>query len=104
MRKLKKSLRGGAKHESLNPDWEEILMGWEIGWTNPAQSCRTFPGFPMGQGFDQFDYEPPRTLPRSQMTGRTARIKMIGNGIVPQCATAAFIRLIAELTKFSGSG
>ncbi len=88
---------GGAKNESLNPDWEEILMGWEIGWTDPTQPCGIFPEFPMGQGYDQFDYEPPRTLPRSQMTGRTARIKMIGNGIVPQCATAAFVKLLGEL-------
>jgi hypothetical protein len=97
MRKSKKSRRGGAKNESLNPDWEEILMGWEIGWTDPSQPCATFPGFPMGQGYDQFCYEPPRTLPRSQMSGRTARIKMIGNGVVPQCATAGFVRLLSEL-------
>lgn len=88
---------GGAKNESLNPDWEEILMGWAIGWTDPTQPCGTFPGFPMGQGYEQFDYEPPRTLPRSQMTGRTARIKMIGNGIVPQCATTAYVKLLREL-------
>lgn len=97
MRKSKKSQRGGAKSESLNPDWEEILMGWEIGYTDPTKPCGTFPGFPMGQGYEQHAYEPPRTLPRSQMSGRTARIKMIGNGVVPECATAAFVRLLTEL-------
>jgi hypothetical protein len=89
-----------AQGESLNPDWEETLMGWPIGWTDPTKPCGTFPGFPMGQGYDQFEYEPPRTLPRTQMSGRTARIKMIGNGIVPQCATAAYVRLLAELLDF----
>jgi hypothetical protein len=90
----------GRKAESLNPDWEETLMGWQIGWTDPTKPCGVFPGFPMGQGYDQFSYEPPRTLPRTQMSGRTARIKMIGNGIVPQAATAAYVRLLAELLDF----
>jgi hypothetical protein len=87
----------GKNAESLNPNWEEILMGWEIGWTDPTKPCGIFPGFPLGQGHEQFDYEPPRTLPRKQMTGRTARIKMVGNGIVPQCAFAAYVRLLSEL-------
>jgi hypothetical protein len=90
---------GGRKDESLNPDWEEILMGWEPGWTDPTKPCGTFPGWPMGQGYEQFDYEPPRTLPRKLMTGRTARIKMIGNGIVPQAATLAYVKLLRLLLQ-----
>lgn len=94
----------GRKNESLNPAWEEILMGWEIGWTDPVNVCAgMFPGFPMGQGNEQFNYEPPRTLPREQMTHRTGRIKACGNGIVPQCATAAYIQLLLNLLKGEGT-
>jgi hypothetical protein len=90
---------GGRKDESLNPDWEETLMGWEIGWTDPTKPCDAFPGWPMGQGYEQYDYEPPRTLPRKLMSGRTARIKMIGNGIVPQAATMAYVKLLRLLLR-----
>lgn len=88
----------GKASESLNPDWEELLMGWPIGWTDPARSCDgTFSGWPMGQCSEQHDYEPPRTRPRVEMPRRTARVKMLGNGIVPQCATAAYTRLLSLL-------
>lgn len=83
--------------ESLNPDWEEILMGWRIGWSDPTRACSGFPGFPMGQGNEQYPYEPPRTLPRSEMKHRTGRIKMCGNGVVPQAATAAYVKLLSLL-------
>ena len=74
-------------------------MGWEIGWTDPTRPCGAFPGWPMGQGYEQYDYEPPRTLSRKLMTGRTARIKMIGNGIVPQAATMAYVKLLRLLLR-----
>lgn len=91
----------GKSSESLNADWEELLMGWPIGWSDPDRNCDSvFPGWPTGQTFEQFAYEPPRTRPRAEMmpaSKRNARVKMLGNGVVPQCATSAFIRLLSEL-------
>lgn len=83
--------------QQLNPDWEELLMGWPIGWTDPAKPCAgIFPGFPMPQGPEQFDYEPPRTIPKGTMPGRTKRVEMCGNGVVPGQAEEAYYALLAE--------
>lgn len=86
----------GAAHLTLlNPDWEELLMGWPVGWTDPDKTCAgIWEGWPMGQGEEQFAYEPPRTCP--QFKGRPTRIRMMGNGIVPQCGIVAFVRLLAD--------
>lgn len=79
----------------LNPDWEETLMGWPVGWTNWTEPCAgLWPGFPMGQGPEQFDYEPPRTMPKGAVLNRTKRIEMIGNGVVWMCAAEAFYELL----------
>lgn len=79
----------------LNPDWEETLMGWPVGWTNWTEPCAgLWPGFPMGQGPQQFDYEPPRTMPKGAVVNRTKRIEMIGNGVVWMCAAEAFYHLL----------
>lgn len=79
----------------LNPDWEELLMGWPVGWTDPDKTCAgIWEGWPMGQGEEQFAYEPPRTCP--QFKGRPTRIRMMGNGIVPQCGIVDFVRLLAD--------
>jgi len=80
----------------LNPDWEEILMGWEIGWTDITRPCpMIFPGWPMGMGPDQHPYEPPRTIPQKSCPNRTARVKAIGNGVVWQCSFMAFSLLLS---------
>lgn len=85
------------KKQQLNPDWEETLMGWEIGWTEPLNFApQPFPGWPMGQGPNQHPYEPPRTVPKGSCANRVARVKACGNGVVPQCADAAFTSILAE--------
>lgn len=85
------------KDHRLNSDWEETLMGWEIGWTDPTHPCAgVFPGFPMGQGYEQYTYEPPRTVHKDASPGRTKRIGMIGNGVVRIQAEAAFYFLLTN--------
>ncbi|MDE1161915.1 MAG: hypothetical protein PW792_08205 [Acidobacteriaceae bacterium] len=85
----------GSSTNRLNPAWAETLMGWPIGWTNASVpvTC-AFPGFPKGQGDEQHDYEPSRTIHKDHCTNRAKRIAMIGNGVVPQEAALAFTHLL----------
>lgn len=91
------NLAGGkATGQQLNPEWEELLMGWPLGWSDPANPCAgVWPGWPMPQGPEQFEYEPPRTISKGTMPNRTKRVEMVGNGVVPQCAGMAFALLMA---------
>ncbi len=82
---------GGA----LNPAWVEILMNWPVGWSDPAHPCPgTWPGWPRGLGPEQHDYEPPRTCASKTVPGRVARLRALGNGVVPAQAEAAFLILL----------
>jgi hypothetical protein len=85
------------KMHRLNPDWEELLMGWQSGWTDPTKPCvNGFPGFPAGQGVYQFPYEPPRTVHRDDCPNRTKRVSAIGNGVCTPTAAAAYFLLLTE--------
>lgn len=41
--------------------------------------------FPAGRGAEQYPWEPPRGTPKG-MKDRNARLRALGNGVVPQCA------------------
>ena len=43
----------------------------------------------MGKGDEQHDWEPPRLLTGKPVRGRPARIRALGNAVVPQQALAA---------------
>ncbi len=88
-------VEGKGSGYALNPEWEELLMGWPQGWTNHDAPCAgAWPGFPLSQGYDQRDYEPPRLVKTARGDGRAKRVEMLGNGVVPQCAEAAFVGLL----------
>lgn len=80
----------------LNADWVDTLMGYPVGWTE-TKLCATFDMFrkrrpaevfsqswPSRRGELQHDWEPPRVV--TGQKGRVARIKMLGNAVVPQWA------------------
>jgi len=48
------------------------------------------PRWPAGRGAEQYPWEPPRTIPRNTCPGRSTRIKMLGNVVVPQQAAILF--------------
>lgn len=76
---------GGA----LNPEWVECLMNWPRGWTSlaPLPQPVTFSPWPAPPG-PQHPWEPPRLA--AKVPGRTARLRMLGNGQVPATAVLAW--------------
>lgn len=75
----------------LNPDWVEWLMGWRIGWSS-LEACerkaRSFEIDPAESG------EIPRVT--LEKRARRARLRVLGNGQVPQAAALAWRILIKE--------
>lgn len=52
--------------------------------------------WPAGKGQPQYGWEPPRIIPKEQSPGRTKRLKILGNGWVPQAAVRAWNMLSKE--------
>lgn len=67
----------------LNPDWEEWLMGYPVGWTDPDK--KRIKHEYLGDQYTSFE---PKKLPRitNKKKNRVARIESIGNAIQPQVA------------------
>ena len=88
-----------STHGQLNPDWVEWLMGWPVGWTDP-KCDRPWPFLHLHA--DPADLPPtmPGYVPRVTMrrANRAARIRALGNGQVPQCASESFKRGLALLS------
>lgn len=71
-------------------------MGYPIGWTDSERDeVHEWPGWPMGQGEDQYDYEPARTI--CGQKNRAKRLKCLGNSVSPQQAYPIF----AAIAEFS---
>ena len=75
------------KYGQLNPDWEEWLMAWPVGWTDiETPNIRLVW---LDPSIDPADYgEIPRVTNRRD--NRPARVKEIGNGQFPLTAAVAF--------------
>ena len=84
----------------LNPEWEEPLMSWPVGWTQleplPVLNWpfRDRGAFVAKRGLPQHDWEPPRTC--GKIPNRNARVKAIGNGQDPSALTLA-VRLLTTM-------
>jgi DNA (cytosine-5)-methyltransferase 1 len=73
----------------LSPAWVEILMGFPLGWTDPdCDEPEPWPGWPAMMGERQYPYEPPRT--GTGIPHRAARLKALGNSVVPAQAYPFF--------------
>tara|TARA_R100001510_G_scaffold23787_1_gene20925 strand:- start:1 stop:891 length:891 start_codon:yes stop_codon:yes gene_type:complete len=81
----------------LNPRWVELLMGFPQGWTNPDEEPEQH-AWPMGRGDEQAHHEPPRLVAPRSVKNRPARIKALGNAVVPQQAALA-LRSMLPSTK-----
>lgn len=87
--------RGLAPSGSLNPDWVDALMGYPVGYTFPEGEAMDYlPGvWPAGLGAPQHEWEPPRLTDIREH--RAARLKALGNSIVPAVASL-WLRAIQE--------
>lgn len=102
----RRSFRAGNGGQ-LNPDWEEWLMGWPVGWTSKDPLSAEM--YLMWRGNadagwwegDPADYEwlPCGIVPRvaTDIKNRVARVKAIGNGQVPQAVVLAWRILSSEV-------
>jgi len=90
-------LEQAAHGKRLNPDWVETLVGFPPGWTLPEGErldCDPSPRWPRGRYpadwersvlWPGYDWEPLRTIPDGPpIPGRPARIRALGNAVVPQ--------------------
>jgi DNA (cytosine-5)-methyltransferase 1 len=78
----------------INPCWVDLLMGFPAGWTD----LEAIPGchaWPLGRGPAQAPHEPPRLVPKKSVANRSARLRALGNAVVPQQAVAALRRMVA---------
>jgi len=74
---------------SLNPAWVECLQNFPLGWTDPdCDEPEPWPGWPAMMGEQQREYEPPRT--GTGIPHRAARLKALGNAVVPAQAYPFF--------------
>lgn len=89
------SLADPATRPVLNPTWVEVLMGLRAGWTMPADVPAVTHAWPAGRGEMQLDHEPPRLVPKRLIFQRAARLRALGNAVVPQQAATALTRMLA---------
>lgn len=78
---------------ALNPEWVEWLMGFPIGWTDPAVDE------PVVLVGDPWPEDPHPRVPRirPKVHRRKPRLKELGNAVVPKVAEAVGRRLLALL-------
>ena len=91
-------MSGNEPSGVLNPGWVELLMGYPVGWTDPDDDADGAHAWPSGRGEQQHDHEPPRLVPPKSVRNRGARLKALGNAVVPQCAEAALIRALEKIS------
>jgi len=84
----------------LNPAWVELLMGFPVGWTVPGVEVGEH-AWPMGRGGEQASHEPPRLVAPRSVPDRPARLKALGNAVVPQQGAGALARMLSVHKKMS---
>jgi DNA (cytosine-5)-methyltransferase 1 len=85
--------------EKLNPDWVEVLMGFPVGWTDLDKTDIDLTNkFPQAWLDGSWEEGIPRTTTRRD--GRAARLKQLGNALVPQ--VVEFIGMAIMLRERTG--
>lgn len=78
--------------QQLNPDWVEWLMGFPVGWTNPAVANEELVAWPWSEG-------EPSGIPRTarDIPHRRERLTALGNALVPAAAAWLGARVLPLL-------
>jgi len=82
---LSKAVKSAASQAGgkLNPDWVEVLMGFPVGWTDLSRTdidlTHKFP-----QAWLDGSWEDAISRTTTRRDGRIARLKQLGNALVPQ--------------------
>lgn len=98
MGNLKAQVMQPANNGQLNPDWEETLMNFPVGWTDvdaDNEDLYMLPN-PAPYGMPQYDFEPPRVTTKKK--NRAARVKAIGNAVCPMQVFEIF-KAIADIER-----
>ena len=95
--RIKQEHNGGQ----LSADWVEALMGFPLGWTDLECEEPEMLPWPALMGQDQYPWEPPRTC--TKLPNRAARLKCLGNAVVPQQAYPFFeaIAIMEEVRRWT---
>lgn len=91
---LDEAVRTHSEDQHLNPDWVEWLMGYPSGWLSEGgepDTSRAVIGEPWS--------EDPGERTCASFPGRPARLKALGNAIVPQIAHMLGTAIVEELDK-----
>jgi len=85
------SLTGGAQPIAQS-NMGRNVDGLPAGLDLPAR-------WPAGQGAFQYEWEPPRTIPKGSDPNRRARLKALGNAVVPHCGYVAGRALLEWMSE-----
>jgi hypothetical protein len=82
--RLSDIVNSNKQTERLNPNWVELLMGWPIGWS-ALEPIKNYKKLLMN-----WDNNWEKNIPRvtHKTKNRANRLKVLGNGWVPQCIIA----------------
>ena len=99
---LRRPVRGceDALPGVANPDFVDALQGFPVGWSNPEGVSNLFLAGVFAQGLvwpaarplAQGEWEPTRLVEARSVKNRAARLKAMGNAVVPAQARAAIAR------------